>query len=195
MALDEVAICNLALAAIRVAQIEALTDQTNQAQACNRSYPVARDAALSDFDWNFAEKEATLAVASGETASGWTYVYAVPSDYIRALRIFNAAGSATKIEFEIRSNAARNAQRILSNHSGAILIYTARIENENMFSPQFVDALVARLALDLSPLRADPQLKLSLQQAYSLLISQARTSNANEGEKMPENDDLFINAR
>ncbi len=195
MPLNEVDICNLALQAIRVFPIESLSDQTAAALACNRSYDVARDAALGSYTWNFAEKEAELALAAGETASGWTYVYAIPIDFIGATRIYSAAGDSTKIEFAIRSDTAGNAKRILTNQINAILIYTARIVNENMFSPEFVDAFVARLAIDLSPLRSDPQLKLQLQQAYTLLISQAKETNAREGEKMPENDDLFVNAR
>lgn len=195
MALNEVDICNLALQAIRVFPIESLSDQSPAARACARSYDVARDAALGSYAWNFAEKESELAVAAGETAVGWTYVYAIPSDFIGATKIYNAADDSTKIEFAIRADTAGNAKRILTNHINAVLIYTARIENENMFSPEFVDAFVARLAIDLSPLRSDPQLKLQLQQAYTLLVSQAKETNANEGEKMPVNDDLFIQAR
>ena len=193
--MSEVDICNLALATIRVYPIGSLSEQTPAAMACARSYPVARDAVLQDFAWNFAEKEATLALAAGETASGWTFVYALPTDYINAVKIYNAASDSTKIEFKIRANTAGTLRRLLTNQEGAILIYTSRIETTTMFNPQFQDAVVARLAIDLAPLRADKDLKLSLQQAYSLLLPPARETNANEGEQMPENDDFFINKR
>lgn len=196
--MTEVEICNLALSHIRVKSIASLSDNTPQANECNRLYDPTRDAVLEKFNWNFARKRIILSLKS-ETYAGWTYAYAYPSDCIKARKIYNSVGESTisgKIKFEVAIDDALTARIILTEQEDAVLIYTARVTTPNMFSSQFVTAMGYAMAVELTvPLRADVALKETMRLEYINIIEQAGAEDANEGHDVPEQVSSFLDAR
>ncbi len=85
---NAVEIINLGLSQIKVAAIESLTEQSAQAIHVNRIFEMARDATLADVSPKWARKQAVLALTTDEV-SGWSFVYAYPSDCLKDIEIFN----------------------------------------------------------------------------------------------------------
>jgi len=214
---NEVDICNLALSHIGGLSIQSLNESNRQARECKRLYPVLRDAVQAEFPWNFARKRVTLALLSGEEVSGWDYAYIYPTDCLNALEIYNPLTTQTytdgmyisgqlveslvkvksdKIKFEVAVNAAKDTRMILSDQEAAELIFTARIEDANLFSPSFVDALSWRLAADLAmPLKGKASLHQQMMAMYASKLGMSRQANANEGFEPPSGVSAYVTAR
>lgn len=214
---SSVDICNLALSHINAPPIQSLTEKNRQARECNRLYELTRDAVLSEFPWNFAEKQKNLAEVSGVTFSGWDYVYTYPSDCLTALEIYNPVPRKTytdgyyqngayiegavkvqsdKIQFEIKTSDAKDKRYICTNEEQAELIYTARVEDANIFSSSFIDALSWRLAADLAmPLKGSLQLHERMLRVYEAKLGRTRALNANEGHEPPDSVSSYVVAR
>ena len=65
-----------------------------QAEQCARFYSIARDTLLELHDWRFSIKRVLLALSADSDTWEWAYAYAVPSNYLRLLKILPAlAGS------------------------------------------------------------------------------------------------------
>lgn len=208
---SEVQICNLALSRVGARRISALSENTKEARECNKIFADTRDAVLAAHDWGFARKHATLATVATPTYPGWDYAYAYPVDCLAARRIKDDTGSLSqvaynsdeeryrnvgKVEFEIRATAALDGKVVLTNQDDAVLIYTARVTDPNVFSVEFIDAFAYRLASDLAvPLRADTRKSDTHFRKYMLLIGSAKASSANEGYEKPDSGSSFVNAR
>lgn len=192
---SEIEICNLALSHIGKYPISALTDATKEAKECKLLYPRARDSVLRAHAWNFATKRLTLAELA-EDYDGWSYAYQYPTDCLVARKIYNSADDNDAIEFEVATNSALSSRVILTDQENAVLIYTARVTDPNVFDSIFVDALSWRLAADLSmPLRADPRVYQQVTQTYMAYIAEARQTNSNEHAIDPDDSCSFLDAR
>lgn len=208
---SEVRICNLALSRVGARRISSLSENTKESRECNKIYTDTRDVVLAAHDWGFARKHKTLAAIATPTYPGWDYAYAYPTDCLAARRIKDDTGSVSqiaydleeeryrsvgKVEFEVRATEALDGKVILTDQADAVLIYTARVTDPNVFSIEFIDALAYRLASDLAvPLRADTRKSDTHFRKYTFLIGSAQASSANEGYQKPDNGNSFVNAR
>ena len=207
----EVQICNLALSHVGGYPITSLSDTSSKgARECNTLYKNARDSVLRDSVWNFATKNLSLALLV-DTYLGWVYAYQYPTDCLNAIRIYNDYNNninrdsiyypdyqapGNKIEFKIISNSTLSSKVIITNKEDAMLIYTGKVTDTNMFDSEFVDALSYRLASELAlPLKGDMNLQQQLFQVYLMKAGQARSNNCNEGYEVPQNVNTFLNAR
>jgi hypothetical protein len=172
---SEVDICNLALANIgdpaTVIMINP-PDNTPQAAHCYRFYPIARDELLAMHDWDFCKKRVVLPALATDATDQWKFVYSVPSDMLSALQVIQAdapddvsfsipipysfAGSETigrgvytPQPFALEIGAL--GQPILyTNVENAMLLYTFRATNVQLFPPLFVSCLSWLLAAKLA---------------------------------------------
>ncbi len=90
---SDVDICNLALARLGdEATVSSINppDQSAQANYCSRFYPLSLAAVLDDHNWGFATKTVTLAALTNSNTL-WAYCYALPSDIINLIALFDAA--------------------------------------------------------------------------------------------------------
>ena len=102
--LAEVDIANMALSYLGIStQIQAFTDQTEQAKACGFWYSKCRDQLLQMAPWPFAytsmalASDASLAGAAGTVGAsqafpGWPYAYQMPNDCLQAIAVTTIAG-------------------------------------------------------------------------------------------------------
>lgn len=190
-------ICNLALSHVRGYPIQSITASSQEARECRRLYLPAKDSTLEFHDWSFARKEKTLAVVSGETRSGWTYIYEFPSDCLAPRKIHNAASQHKKIPFEVGVNSALNKRRIFTNEENAILIYTAQVVDANIFTVQFKEALALKLGSDLAvPLNRDSKLKDDLYKAFTRKVLGSAADDANTSHKDYDDEpNPYVDAR
>jgi hypothetical protein len=195
MAASVVQICNLALSHLGAAAIVSLTENSAEGIACNLHYETCRDSVLRDYPWNFATKRVALAELSETPPAGWSHVYSLPTDCLRAREIVNPAGT-DPIKFLIESNAAGTARVLLTNQAQATLLYTAAVSEVTMFDPLFVDALAWKLAsMVCIPLTRDRNIMQMCQTMYINVLAQAQTADANEGQVEPPREADWIAAR
>ena len=207
-------ICNQAIAHLGVGrQIVQISDNTDEAKACNLFYDQARDETLRAFNWPFARKWATLALVGGSTTTPVTqdyqYSYRVPTDCLRVRRIANIArqdDNRTRWPFAIGQDATGRllyTDMPVTTGSGELLTtpqleYTAEITDETQFDPDFVDAFSYYLAWKIAPrLTAGDQFGVgrSAYANYIDAIGRARANALNEEGLDSDPDSQFIRAR
>lgn len=150
-----VSICNLALGHLGADKIDALSEASSEARACNRFYAQTRDALLAAGPpWRFARHEAVLAeVMAGGTGGGgrWAHAFALPVDLLR-VREVRPAGGATPGEGAFAYELS--GDRLLADVAPVTLRYIRRVDDPSQFTPLFVEALswhlAARLAMPLT---------------------------------------------
>jgi hypothetical protein len=203
----DVDICNFALAAIGTrSSIASLTEGSTESDVCAQHYTTARDAILAGVHWNFARKQALMSVlldaTQGQaTPPPWTYEYAYPPDCLQGryvmpqLAAADSAGvpgaapvmsvSSGPVYFIISSDTdaeGNDQQVLLTNQAQAIFVYTKRITNAGLFSPDFITAFYYYLASRIcNQLTGDKGLAKQMFEIADRAARDARVSNGNEG--------------
>lgn len=183
MANDQVSIYNLALNAVGArSNISLPTEDSREAEVCNLWYQVIVDQVFASAAWPEARDFDYLALIeeqddgewqAGEPLPGFRYVYAYPADCLRPQHLvsFN--------RFRVM-NYNGDQLAINTNAPETILVYTKRVTNIALWSPELKMAIVYGLAANICmPLtgktsRAD----VLLGQANSLILA-ARETAAN----------------
>lgn len=125
----------------------------------------------------------------------WGYSYLYPSDCLAARRILNSA-SDDLVKFEIAMDQSLNKKLILSAYDDAILVYTAALEDADLFDNSFIFCLAYRLAVDLAQsLRGNENLKDSLMQSYAYHLAMAQKKDSNESKQGKNESNPYIEAR
>lgn len=222
MATSVVAICNLALDAMGArSTISSLTEGSAEAAACARQYQPALEAVLQAAHWGFARKQASLTLLKDGTVSPdqgvpqpWTYEYAFPSDMLLPRYVMPIATSAStaivgtpgpqypispNVPFIVSSDQDSNGNPInvlLTNQAQAVLVYTYRVSNPNLFDSQFVRAFANYLGYLLSiPLSGDKGMAKMAYQIADQTCKQAAASDGNAGLTVINNTPDWITTR
>lgn len=182
MAVSVVSICNRALARVAQGPIVNIDDGDRLSRLCKLHFGPARDALLRSTRWKFSLARADLPALSAAPAFGWDYAYAIPVDSLRVL-------SVNDLDPERDPNEGdqwdREGDTIVTNEPPTIQIrYIRQITDPTRFDAAFVDALVLRLAMDLSPSikELDAELTLSLRRELEHVLEQARHTSQIEGQ-------------
>lgn len=203
MATTEASICNRALLRVGINKtIDALTDSTAEAQACNILYEQVRDELLQRVPWPFATQREELVVITDGERNGWDFAYALPSDCLQVRGIWSGA-RRPRVESRVRFATEYSAsQRILlcdleATASDPVeLTYTVRVEDPTRFPPLFVSALAYALAAELA--MALPVKEGTSQRMLAMLeveLSKATAAAFAEEQQDPEPDSAFVAAR
>lgn len=184
---SEVEICNLALARLgdnaTVASIDP-PEGSAQSEHCARFYPIARDSLLELHAWRFATRRSLLSKLVADSWN-WKFAYAEPTGVIKLLSVLPKDSPSDQDSWPFSSEGSQSGTSlILTDVEFASLRYIARVVDTTKFSPLFVDALAWLLASYL----AGPVIKgdagaaeaRRCYQTFSLLLGQARTSDANQ---------------
>lgn len=144
----------------------------------------------------------------------WVFEYAVPSDILQARYVMPLAVSQNStfvgtpavqypitppVRFIVSSDEDSGGNPInviLTNQAQAILCYTYRCTNPNLFDAQFVRAFANYLGYLLAtPLTGDKALAKQAFQIADMTCKQAQASNGNEGIDIINNTPDWITTR
>ena len=189
MATSDVDICNRALSRLGTrATISALDENSTEARTVSIWYAATRDTLLRAHDWNFARRRVILA-DQGAAPTGWTFRYALPTDCIRLLRI-TAASAADAARFEVAGDST--SRFVLCDEPSAEAVYTARVDDPNLYDAGFSSALVDQLAAHIAyPITQKTETAVRLAQLARAALGEAMAADVNEaapaeGDRLPE---------
>lgn len=195
-----VSICNLALSNIGKDNINALTEATAEARACNQFYEHVRDIMLQAYPWRFAGKTASLAELTNDKPGAWGYAYKRPTDCLKA-RWIRPEYSLTdcfpqSLQEEISNPYEIEGDKVYCNLSPAFLRYTVRLSDPTKYSPLFVEALSWALAVRLAmPLTRDQSKRKEAYDLAQVARGQAEMADANETRETSDHDSEFVTGR
>ena len=138
------AICNLALGWLGANPINSLDDESTEAKLCKANWPVSRDACLEDRAWTFATTDVQLAPLGSPPSSRYSYGFKLPTECIRVLRAGGEPEYKDKLQWEKQLN------NIVCNSAVLFIKFISRIEDPQRYSPAFVQAVAAKLSMDMA---------------------------------------------
>lgn len=143
-------VCNMALAYIGQGRIASIDEESEEAMQCSIFYNHLRRKLLSEYRWGFAERYEKLALLDTEIP-GWKYVYAYPAQCLIIRNIYEKE-NARKINKEdyLVVTVNDSTKAICTDVPDAYADYTANIENGEMFTDYFIDALSHALAASIA---------------------------------------------
>lgn len=203
----EVDICNLSLSLLgeeaNVVSIDP-SDGSENAGLCARWLPMAKRRLFEDADWSFAQRRARLSELSGIDATiyGDSKCYAVPSDAVRIIRVYELLDDSDQSTFSIDPDDARrfddevikpaqwrveynpsnSSRMVVTNVAKAVAHYTAYIDSVALYPAYFLEPLVVLLASYLvGPIKRQSSASteaVNLMKQYQQSLSAAKTIDA-----------------
>ena len=176
---DPTSICNEALGELGASFIQGFTDGTSVSTLCGTMYPQARDATLEMHPWDFAQRRVMLNPSANVPAFGWKYQYILPTDPY-CLKVHETdRGAWVPWDVEVDQEGRRV---LLSDQKTLGILYTARIEDLNVWSPLALQVLVKLLASKLAkPITGqNSTTEMKYKEALTLL-PQAKASDGQQG--------------
>ena len=206
----DVGICNVGLSRIGIDQyIEDLSDPRPAAVACSLHLPLCRQEMLQQHLWPFAMTTRALALVSGVTVPGWTYVYQYPVDCLRVVQLTDEGGARvfrtaweqfdydpiSPIPYRVMGHPTEPESRIIvTDLELAYLWYVQDVTDPNRLTPLFRNALSWRLAADLAlALKADAGRAQYAREEYQRQESIAIAHAFNEtGDSVPQPETITV---
>lgn len=142
MARSSTSIANRALTIIGGSgQITSLNDNTKGARVMNRNFTPILEELLTQHNWGFAIKRASLAALTEEEVEAavpdneFTNAFAMPDDCLKPILVL-----PKYIEWQ------REGEYILANSDELTLKYIYRVTDVNLFTPEFAELFAKKLA-------------------------------------------------
>lgn len=118
------------------------TENVKSAKTIREMWDIERRALLSAFPWSFAITRVQMAREVSTPAWGYSYQYALPSDFLALIEIYGDP------DYSLESDAT-GGQRILTDEGGPLYIkYIRDVTNTSEFDPFFVASFASKLALE-----------------------------------------------
>lgn len=192
-------ICNNALDRIgQGSRIASLSEQSPEAEACARWYPITYASALEAYNWSFARRDEILTsddLLADFNPIPYKYAYKIPNDLMKILYItrpnvgeyVETLGNRTGVSFNFRS---QDGVKVIACSSPPPLVihYQANLDPINdieLCTPAFANALSILLASNIvgSLVRdvTSASVSLELYKLGSAFLAQAASYDANQG--------------
>ena len=189
---------NHALLRLNQNTISSDADSSPQGQFLSLVYDQARCSLLSQYNWNFALKNAELQIYVGglqaptaeqlkqlsdkrRVATGFRNEFILPADFLRLVSLRNALGAPIVANPGGGPAFALEGRHLFSNESGLYLKYISDISNVSEFSPLFCDCLVIDLAIRMTKMFNDSTSYLQhLNQEFMLQMQKAKESDSRQ---------------
>ena len=183
--MSKLEIMNKALGMLGANQIRTLDDKTLEAEAAIKMYQPALDSVLAETDWTFAIKRSLLVLSEDKKpAWGNGNYFELPADLIKIVDVMNR-------DIFWR----REGNFIFTPASEFGLVYVARCIDPTYYPSYFIDALCAKLAVDMCYLLTNSTEKtnglIELYRGEYLPI--AKTKNAREKSSPVIEDSHWVN--
>lgn len=171
-------ICNLALAKIGSYTVSSIDEASNEARQLKRVWDNTRRMLLRDYDWNFATFEATLSQLDGQEAFNYDYAYALPSDYLRAIKFDRTFSSPSQTAWKI---AGGKLYSDLSDATEAKLEYTADVTDTTLWDDVFANAFAYYIAGNAAPsINGNVEIGVQLTRAGEAFLKEAKGNDTQE---------------
>ncbi len=196
MPVTQVSIANRALIRCGADRISSITQDTRGAVLCNALYDQTRDSVLRAHPWNFAIMRVELAPTADTPAWGYDFEYELPSDCLRVLEPVCDVNGLEPVDHVVECDADGNARVIRTDESVLLIRYMRRHVNEADWDPNFADAFAWKLASEISyALTQSIVLRDSCEKSYRLVMAEARSMDAVEGNPPAFVADIWTRAR
>ncbi|WP_282609468.1 hypothetical protein [Pelagibius sp. Alg239-R121] len=182
---SRVEICNRALDKLGSAPIVSLQDNVKSARACARMFDGVRDAELREHYWNFAVVRKSLPALEEVPVYGFARQYQLPGDCLKVIEVYPPGD--WKVE----------GRRVLTDLPAPLRIsFVQRAADASEFDALFVEALAARLAVELCETltQSNTKKRMALDD-YAQAIRRARRIDAIEGTPDALEETSWIKAR
>lgn len=193
-------ICNMSLNHIGRENITGMHEESEAARTCKIHYDLQRRVLLRAYTWGFATKTDKLALID-KKVPGWKYVYAYPPDCVQARKIFNEKNTWFVLRKNFKGNIDQvllneNTKALVCNHADAYLEYIADVKDVSLFTDDFIQALSYFLAGAIAvPLTGSKALAQQMQAMGGQLLSEAKFTQMEERNKVPEYPSKYYHAR
>lgn len=204
-------ICNMALSYLGKGRIASLDEQSENARQCKLFYTYTKNRLLREYSWGFAKRITQLAELDTVNPF-WSHVYAYPSKCLCVRRIFNCTdildenkkikkAANLRVMAEDRDKyeiymVSDNVRGIACDTGDAWLEYTYDIDDLNVCSSDFIEALTHMLAYEIAlALTANMQLKNSEYQQAMAVLNRAKYTSAAEEHKQVQRPQGYFEAR
>ena len=198
--LSNTEICNIALSHTRTGvQIGSLTEDTEEALACNQFYELAKKATLRDHKWSFATYQDKLNLIKEQPTEEWNYSYRLPPDMLKIWRVLSYLRKDhrySRVSYKLFNDGGEEV--LYTDKEDASIEYTKDISNSNLFTDDFIIALSYRLAYYISSrvIKGDHNsLKKELLELYQFELRKAIKNSNQEVQDDIRQPSTFIRAR
>ena len=172
---SKVSICNQALSLVGAETITSLDDDQKEAKLCKLNYDNIRDTVLEAHDWTFAIKWYELPKLADPPLSEYANAYEIPSEVLRVM--FVGQDYNNQDDWQVEGG------NIVTNSNSCRCQVIVSIDDPSRYSPLFVQAFVARLAMELAiPITNSRSLMESNAQLYRAKVQDAVTKDNQQGK-------------
>lgn len=184
MATTEIIICNSALTKLGARSIQALGDDSNEANACNLRFEACKRAVLRRHPWNFAIDRVISAPEVATPAFEYAYQHVLPANCLRVLSV-----DPDTIGYRIEG------RKILadSNALNVRFIYDCNI---SLVDELFAEALACYLAWDIAyKITGKLDVQKTLWEMYRVALRDAKSVDAQEERDYELEANMFVESR
>ena len=115
-------IANNALNILGASTISSLTEDTKNARICNQRIENVRNRVFRSHPWNCLIKRVQLAQNSTAPVIEYTYAYALPSDFLRVLKIHNGTTDSVASDMPYKVEG----KNIITDEATVYLVYVSK---------------------------------------------------------------------
>lgn len=212
---DQVGVYNLCLGRLGVGQsVGSPTENSVPAKTCNRFYDQCRQEVLRAYPWGFALRAEALALVSGQTFPGWTYVYQYPNKCLNMRAVADSAGirlistalscdpcdftafQLPRMPWQKALKSDGSSQVLLSDVVDAYGFFTYDVTNFGAWDVDAVGVLADRLSMEVGgPLQAKAELVTAAANRYLAWLNAAAATQMNEQRDDRVAESASISAR
>ncbi len=185
---SKVEIINSALRSLGAVSISAVDEDSENARKAVATYDICLRSLLRCHPWSFAKKESVLSRIAGTPilSDDYTYMYTLPSDYIRLTKTNQEPTYSHKIKGKV----------LYSNCDSISIEYVFYCTDTVMYDDTFVSALAAMLASELAySITRDKDIAAASKKEFLFKLGYAKNINAMEVTPDDPTCDDWINAR
>ena len=139
-------IVNNALNILGASTISSITEDTKNARICNQRFENVRNRVFRSHPWNCLIKRVQLAQNSTAPVIEYTYAYALPSDFLRVLKIHNGTTDSVASDMPYKVEG----KNIITDEATVYLVYVSKDTDPNNYDSYLYEVLAYQLAADMA---------------------------------------------
>jgi hypothetical protein len=198
---ERIDVVNIALNLLGEPAITSIDDDSDAARAMKVNYIHSRDATLEAHPWTFSIRRFIPAKLAADPEFGPPNAFSIPSDIMRVTsvwddeRYWRESGSGRSTN---RNQAlwALESRVIVTDSDPIYCIGIRRIDDEGIYSPLFVQAFAAQLAMMSAYVITESNQKFAAMAAlYGQRIAEARSRDGQQGRTRRLRNTSFLRSR